>query len=91
MSQFSIFSFKQYTYIHIQGLILVGPACKSDFEYAGEKIFFLLPSEFWAETLVIKDEEETNKQKFLNMYTSCIHGRYPRKISPQMVQATPPP
>ena len=37
----------------------------------GGKTIFPQPSRFLA---------ETHKQQFNKMYTSCIHGRYPRKL-----------
>lgn len=45
----------------------------------GEDKFFLYPSEFLAETPIVKDEQEKNKQKSTNMCTSCIYDRWPGK------------
>ena len=46
-----------------------------------EKEFSFYIPEFLAETLVIKGKltQEKNKQKFINVYTSYVHGRYPGK------------
>lgn len=44
----------------------------------GGKIIFPLPSDFLEETSVIIDNSK-EFQNFINMYTSCMHGRYPRK------------
>lgn len=43
------------------------------------KYFFLYPSEFLAETHVIKDRIRREKQTFIKMYTSFIRGRYAGK------------
>jgi len=44
------------------------------------KIVLPLPSEFLAETPIMKDRlTRGNKQKLINMCTSCIKGRYSGK------------
>lgn len=44
-----------------------------------ENEFCLYTSEFLAEIPVIKDKLTREKQKFINMYISCLHGKYPSK------------
>ena len=44
-----------------------------------EKEFSLYPSEFFAETPIIKDRVIREKWKFIGTYASWIHERYPGK------------
>ena len=44
-----------------------------------EKQCFLYSSEFLAETPVIKKRLTKEKQKLVNMYMPCIHGKHPEK------------